>query len=610
VDSNVEPTVVGLPDDFELTREQAAALAIDDTVAAISLRHGLFEALARFSAARDAASERGDGIAANAYQLLLAVSGMALSDEPRAPFGRYMAGHLEDGTPWHTPLPADLRDGHVHALTHMLEATTTPILRARIADILWHRVPRRNPQHAREAIRNYLDVADATFTPEHWVDSDQHFSRAVRLARQLGVESPEFRDVMATAWRFLERLRDNDPLYYTERIVSRLLDAFSAEQSVTLFDRMISIAEGAQASADFERARTYYDVAIRLAQRLQREDVRALRITRAETFVTQALAAPNETHRALFLRIARQELLNSGAARERLTEVARLLDEAQTLSVSEMTAIGTSFSAGAVPDHVRALLTDREPIEALWLLAGLPLLLKQDDARQSAERSVARHTFAYGFRRRHVSRDGREQGRTPGAIGSGESEGEAVVRGAMREHAARSRIYATVAGIEPARHELLLSHDYTLTEIYDALRSRPLIPQGHLLLWAKGIYAGLVGEFDVAVHVLAPQLENALREILRRRGEIVYTTRDGVQSLMSIENVLNHPLMVQICGDDHIFALETVLSERLGANVRNDVAHGIVNDISSNSPDTVYLWWLALRLLRAYGADPLAPAET
>jgi hypothetical protein len=252
------------------------------------------------------------------------------------------------------------------------------------------------------------------------------------------------------------------------------------------------------------------------------------------------------------------------------------------------------------------MLRGRDPIRGLWLLAGAPVMPSRLDVRQIAEESVAKYAFAYGFGRRHLSRDGRQQGQTPGAIGCSESDSEAAILAAMRDHAGHGRVSAVFGAIEPGRNQLLLRHEYTVAEIYAALYSRPFIPQGHHLLWAKGIHAGLVGEYDVAVHILAPQIENALREILRRQGAIVYSTRDGVQSLISLENILDHAKSLQIFGEDFLFALDTALAGRLGANVRNEVAHGLLNDSSSNSSDAAFVWWLALRLLRGYGPDPLA----
>jgi len=604
----VQPTILGLPDDFDLTLEQARVLDVDAIIADASYEHGVWGAIAPLVAARDAAQERDEQHKVQGLQLLLVVVGMMPADDARAPFGRYMSGNDGAGNPWHTPLPADLTARHTDALATFLAVVATPVLRARLADVLWYRVTPRDPDHARVAIDTYLRLADESFSPDHWVLSEQYFSRAFRISAQLGRQSTEFATAVATAWSFLDRLDGNDPLYYTERIVSRIIGTLSSEQANILYNRAKGIADQSLAAHDFERARTYYDLSMRLAKILEREeDVKSLRLARAETHANQALTAPNETQRSMYLRIARQELLNAGATRERITEVSALLDESQILAVNEMASIGTEFSLGQMPDHVRDLVRGHDPIRALWILAGVPVMPNRERARASAEESVKQHVFAYGFGRRHLSRDGRQQGETPGAIGSSESDREAAIFGAMRDHAAHGRMYAVLGAIEPGRNQLLLQHEYTLSDIYAALRPRPFIPQGHHLLWAKAIHAELVGEYDIAVHILAPQMENALREVLRRQGEIVYSTRDGVQSLISIENVLDHPKSLHIFGDDFLFALDTSLAGRLGANVRNDVAHGLLNDVSSNSYDAAFVWWLALRLLRGYGPDPLAP---
>lgn len=608
MEDSVEPYVVGLPDEFDLTEEQARALAIDAVIAGASLRHGAFDSSSRLGQAQKQARERGDRLAELALQLLITICGISLSSDPRAPFGRAFTGTDGDKRPWHTALPADLTDRHVTALETLLGVITTPVLRGQVADVLWHRLPRRSPEHARAAVAAHLTVAEETFDPNHWVDSERYFSRAYQIAGRLGPQSPEFSKVLTTGWAFLERLDGNDPLYYSERIVTRILPTLNDEQANRLFERIRTTAEHSTAKYDFERARTYYELSIKLAQLLQREtDVATLRLARAETFVTQANVSPNETQRALFLRLARQALLDIGAARERIAEIATMLEQSQALAVSEMTPIPMEMSFGDLPNRVIKLVTRTDPIKALWALAAVPIIFRRADARRTAENVTSQFHFAYGFGRRHINRDGREQGQTAGTLGADEDDQESAIRGAMRDHAAQCRVYAVFGAIEPGRQQLVLQHEYTLEEIVDAIQHRPFIPNGHVRLWAKGIHAGLVGEYDIAAHLLAPQMEHALREVLRRRGVIVYTTQNGFQRLFSVENVLEHDLAKDVFGDDYIFTLDSVLADRLGANVRNDIAHGIASDDSTNSYEAAFLWWLALRLLRAYGPDPLAP---
>jgi hypothetical protein len=49
-------------------------------------------------------------------------------------------------------------------------------------------------------------------------------------------------------------------------------------------------------------------------------------------------------------------------------------------------------------------------------------------------------------------------------------------------------------------------------------------------------------------------------------------------------------------GADIVFEMRSLLVERFGANLRNDMAHGLVDHDSFYSPSARYLWWLALHL--------------
>jgi hypothetical protein len=596
--------VSNLPAAFDLTVEQAEALAIDSIVDGTSLQFGLFEMQSRIVAHAKEAYDRGDMATVMPLELLSAVLGMMLKDDRRQPFTSMASGATADGLPWRTAIPADLLDEHVKILLAMLATVKTPAIRARLADVLWHRLPRRNPEHARVAVEEYLNVAEVTFDPNNWVISEQAFSRAFGLAASLGSSQPEIQAVVAKAWSFLARLDGNDPLFYTAKLIDRISKFIENAEAEILLERVKTIID---AGGDFDRLRTYYDVAIRLARKIEHEvDVKALRLAQAETHVTQGQYAPTNSLKAVHFSVARQALLNAAADPARIAEVAAMLDEAQTMAVSEMTSVAVEMHFGDMPiiarDHVRGL----DPVHGLWQLAGMPLLSKKTDIRRVAEKNVGEFHFVYGFQRRLVSSDGREQAKIPGAIGADEYDREAAVIAAMREVAAHSRLSAVVSAIEPARHQLLSEHAYSLDEIFEALRDRPLIPAGHCGLWAKGIHAGLVGEYDVAAHILAPQMENALREVLRRHGHIVYTTQNNFQRLLSLEDVLGHEASAKIFDENYIFVIDTALANRLGANLRNNIAHGLLSDASSSTVETAYLWWLSLNLLRAYGPDPLS----
>ena len=56
------------------------------------------------------------------------------------------------------------------------------------------------------------------------------------------------------------------------------------------------------------------------------------------------------------------------------------------------------------------------------------------------------------------------------------------------------------------------------------------------------------------------------------------------------------PELTQFLPEDTVFDLRRLLVEESGTNLRNLVAHGLVDDAQLNSPPTAYFWWSVLRL--------------
>jgi hypothetical protein len=59
----------------------------------------------------------------------------------------------------------------------------------------------------------------------------------------------------------------------------------------------------------------------------------------------------------------------------------------------------------------------------------------------------------------------------------------------------------------------------------------------------------------------------------------------------------------QLIGKDTVYNLRGLLAEHTGTNLRNRLAHGLLNDhdfIVSLPIFAIYLWWLTLRLIALY----------
>src|SRR5205085_4063897 len=76
------------------------------------------------------------------------------------------------------------------------------------------------------------------------------------------------------------------------------------------------------------------------------------------------------------------------------------------------------------------------------------------------------------------------------------------------------------AFIEPARQHILSEHYVRVQDFLPFVSDSPFIRPGREWIIARGLYAGLQGDFLTAVHFLIPQLEDSIRYILSRLGVI------------------------------------------------------------------------------------------
>lgn len=129
------------------------------------------------------------------------------------------------------------------------------------------------------------------------------------------------------------------------------------------------------------------------------------------------------------------------------------------------------------------------------------------------------------------------------------------------------------------------------------LEFNPLVPRGRERLFADGLVAGFYGDLVQATHLLAPQLEHAIRVLLQRLGERVSgLDQYGLQPEFGLNKLLYLPRLKEVLGEDVVFALRGLMVEPAGGNIRNRMAHGLMNDGEFHAWPVMYLWWLTLRL--------------
>lgn len=150
----------------------------------------------------------------------------------------------------------------------------------------------------------------------------------------------------------------------------------------------------------------------------------------------------------------------------------------------------------------------------------------------------------------------------------------------------------------PCLDTILNEHHIAESIILSICRESHLVQQDREILWTKGLFQGFEFKFEIALHLLIPQIEHLVRVRLKMVGERTTTLdENGIETEIGLSNLLDNENIEKAFDKDLVFELKALLTEQSGPNLRNEVAHGLINWYGSISYYSVYLWWLALKLV-------------
>ncbi|MEW6228923.1 MAG: DUF4209 domain-containing protein, partial [Bacillota bacterium] len=147
----------------------------------------------------------------------------------------------------------------------------------------------------------------------------------------------------------------------------------------------------------------------------------------------------------------------------------------------------------------------------------------------------------------------------------------------------------------------------TARTVLAALGQSPLFAQERMPLLELGLDAYCNGNHAVAAHLLVPQIEAALRDLLVMAGGQAYRPgHNGELRLKTLDSVLRDPAIEAALPADVRTYLRILLTDARGWNVRNDVAHGLLHagQYTWTLTDRVVHALMVLSLVRKQEAKP------
>ena len=554
------------------------------TVLAEADRKDYFSMFSAFSAAAKQATDENRQAHSKALRLLAKACSMMLSrnslNEPFKP-------------------STDLSETDIAFFAEIADTIDDPWLKARLADLVW--LKQREVRFALMAIDAYRAIP---LSSETWSrDGDKCWERAIVLSLMLRKGAGDRLAQIEASIIDIFKMGGEDffCLWLAELLKSKGL---GKDHSTMIAKKLESLGREFQKKNDFNKAGQYFQVSADWFE-MSADTAKSaeMKVEWAETSVKKAtmaidsLVAEHFYDQAIqiYRSIPRSERAKYGV-NERIAELRAHLSESGEQSDEMGVIITPKTDISQIVEDARNAVKGKELFEALKAFVNLDRGVNVKDLRERvikrSQNSISALFFSVS-----MSQDGRGISKRPG-INASPDDDEIGIRSQMIQDYQIAVSLVVQVCIWPALEILLLEHRLQEADFINLSRRSPIVPIGRERLFGKALYAGYDRDFVTALHILVPQIEHMVRLHLKARG--VSTTNrnsNGIENENGLSTLMDFPETKKIFGENLSFEIKALFCDPVGANLRNELAHGLIDYEACYSPYSIYAWWLGLQLV-------------
>lgn len=560
------------------------------------------------SAARQA-MEDGNAVKGKALWLLADACSMMLNpgsiNEPFKPL-MVMGGRR-------TALPEDFQEEDVKFFAQIVEDIDDVWLRARAADLVWILQRPRDPKYALLAIDAYRMIS---LDRETWFRGGRDcWERAIRLTNLLrsGAEN-RMEEIEAHLIDCLMNVTYEDGFLALGLAKLMLETKLGRTRGADIAVRLEDLGIQFEKNDDVHSEREYFDASVKWFRKIG-DEAKASEITVrvAETWVKEANVRMSSDHpshavAASFFEKAIQKYRSiprvhrpSYKVDERIAELHAQMSAAGEKSLDEMSMFTSpSMDISELVENARNAVRGKNVLDALLVLVNSYSGPRVTKIRELSETMLREYPLQSLISSTRLSSDGRAVAKRYGMnlSASTAEENEAVVWAEMVNHYGTEIGLAVQGYILPALEVLRLEHRLREADFVSVAYNSPLVPPGREKLFGKALFAGYDGDFVSAIHLMVPQLEHTVRWHLKSSG-VKTTTLDskGIETEIGLSALMEIPETNQLFGENLAFEFKALFCDAFGPNLRNELAHGLLDYETCESVNSIYAWWLGLRIV-------------
>jgi hypothetical protein len=508
-----------------------------------------------------------------------------------------------DGTATESPSIKKVTKQIIKYWTDRAKTAKHPVLRARYADLVWdfQKVATNESPHysmAQIVIDSIIEIAQRNcYAPE--VNVIKKLGRALSLASALN-DNSRIKKVADATLAYEDAITDDSKLGLWGFAYDLLFEndkvELTADQKQKLIDDMEGHLLRASQPTDQEKIDPWAveAAALRLARYYRK-------IGRNENTKRVIVAVGN----AFIQASSKASALQTSAWLQRVHTTYKefgLTDEAEKISVKlrevgekTKSELGSFSYTMEVPkekiEEYIAALTKGE-IEDVFVRIAAHYVPKKSEVEKQLKELASEAPIAFLIPMELQD----NMGRPLAKVGSLEEDLEGHIVKQMSQNMSIESIF-----LRDVLESLVKKYPAFDTLCLDYLFCSPIFEEARKSIIGLGIKEYLNGNHVTAVHLLIPQIENAIRVLLEKAGgSVLKQARGGGFNLKILDDLLREPLLVQVFGEDIVFYFRVLLVDPRGWNLRNCVCHGLCNasEFGPQMSDRIIHAMLCLALAR------------
>lgn len=491
-----------------------------------------------------------------------------------------------------------------YLILHSLELDKMPlILRALIADILW--TNKKEFSAAKIAADAYWKLFMLWYTDEDNVGTIDMIRRAVCISVQTKQTTlyneiqewfNEFIDTKAASAKGFFSLRIME-LFFKQKnfdvsIILKVLDGLidgnsdniaKVEQAYKLkTECLFKLKRKEDAIKNNNLLADYY---LEFAEKIFKKDIQG------------ALKAVNFYQKGIMLYRNNGESDKADAAHKRLVEIQKEIPKI-------MVPFSVELDIKGVIDNLKANMEGLSFEECVIRLTQMFVFEKQEDIKKHVIEEFKDNPISHLFGKSLIN----AQGQTVLALHPLDIHDPEKDPKLMELHMYQNALEKQkVAGDIWVKNALIIIRDKFVIDksmVEFLVKDNPIIPDGRERIFQSGLYMFLNGDYYEALHILAPQVENLFRNIAREVGGLTVTLeKDGSSMEKVLSSILSLPELVDCYDNDILFTFRGLLNEQAGANIRNEIAHGIISEYACSTGVCLYFGVAVKKLLSLTSAS-------